>query len=149
PMSSLEVDDPDVVKVDFHSHTSGSWDARSGFSVEDNRAWHRASGYDVAYVTDHHASDAADAAQMGNPDVAGNGTVLLRGLELTLWKKTIVLGVDPEAHWNEAKERALKRPGAGASQVFSRSLLILSIPAKIPTRNRAGVFPKMPYAAIE
>lgn len=48
PMAALEVWNPDAVIVDFHSHTNASWDGRRTFTGERNRAWHEASGFDVA-----------------------------------------------------------------------------------------------------
>ena len=44
---------PDVLRIDFHSHTQGSKDARRSYSTERNRAWHHAGGYDVAYRADY------------------------------------------------------------------------------------------------
>lgn len=81
PMASLEVDDPDMVVVDFHSHTEASHDGRPGFSAERNREWHRAAGFDVAYISDHGTYAAMQSALSRNPDRAGDGTVLLPGFE--------------------------------------------------------------------
>lgn len=55
PMAYLASVDPDIMRIDFHSHTNFSRDAHRTFSVENNRAWHRAGGYDAAYLTDHGA----------------------------------------------------------------------------------------------
>ncbi|HET7458534.1 MAG TPA: hypothetical protein VFJ74_12865, partial [Gemmatimonadaceae bacterium] len=81
PMAALAVADPDIVRVDFHSHTEASHDGRRGFTAERNRAWHRAAGFDVAYVTDHDAFGGAERGAAGNPRLAGGGTVLLSGVE--------------------------------------------------------------------
>jgi hypothetical protein len=81
PMASLEVDDPDIVVVDFHSHTEASHDGRPGFSAERNREWHRAAGFDVAYISDHGTYAAIQSALSRNPALAGDGTVLLPGFE--------------------------------------------------------------------
>ena len=82
PMARLAMDDPDAVVFDIHSHTNYSHDARATFTVADNRAWHRAAGFDVAYVTDHRCFDGAAEGMRGNPKRAGDGTVLLSGIEL-------------------------------------------------------------------
>ncbi|MCG6957466.1 MAG: hypothetical protein LJF04_15865 [Gemmatimonadetes bacterium] len=82
PMARLHVGDPDVVVVDFHSHTLLSHDGRKSFTAERNRAWHRAGGFDVAYVTDHDSTRAALDAEKRNPRRAGDGTVLLAGREV-------------------------------------------------------------------
>lgn len=81
PMAAIRVTDPSVVVVDFHSHTNFSWDGRTSFTVERNRAWHRAGGWDVAYVTDHLKLEGAELGVAANPRHAGEGTVLLPGVE--------------------------------------------------------------------
>jgi hypothetical protein len=81
PMVSLEVDDPDEVVVDFHSHTEASHDGRPGFSAERNREWHRSAGFNVAYVSDHGTYAAVREALPRNPARAGDGTVLLPAFE--------------------------------------------------------------------
>jgi hypothetical protein len=45
------------------------------------RAWHRAGGWDVAYVTDHLKLAGAELGMAANPRHAGEGTVLLPGVE--------------------------------------------------------------------
>lgn len=81
PMAMLAVFDPQIVRVDFHSHTNASGDARKSFDTEDNRAWHKAGGFDVAYVSDHRSFAGADAALKTNPRIASDGTVLLSAYE--------------------------------------------------------------------
>jgi hypothetical protein len=80
-MAALALANPDALAIDFHSHTDASWDGRRGFTAERNRAWHRAAGFDVAYVTDHLSAFSVDT-QWQNPERAGRGTVLLPGVEL-------------------------------------------------------------------
>ncbi|MEP6493981.1 MAG: hypothetical protein ABJF01_14965 [bacterium] len=81
PMAPLVLSDPEVVAIDFHAHTKYSHDGRSGWTEEDVRQWHRAAGYDVAYITDHANFEGAERGVAGNPALAGQGTVLLQGLE--------------------------------------------------------------------
>lgn len=81
PMAALAVTDPNVVRVDFHSHTNASGDARSRFSPEENRAWHQRGGFDVAYISDHRSFAGAESARVRNPARAGDGTVLLSAYE--------------------------------------------------------------------
>ena len=40
PMVGIRLDDPDLVAVDFHSHTNHSHDGWSRFTAARNRAWH-------------------------------------------------------------------------------------------------------------
>ena len=81
PMAALQAAGDDVVRIDFHSHTSASHDARAAFTAERNRAWHRASGFDVAYVSDHRTYDGAASAALSNPQRSGDGVTLLSSLE--------------------------------------------------------------------
>lgn len=85
PMAALAVESPlnDAVLVaDFHSHTRYSHDGAPWFGPEANRRWHRRAGYDVAYVTDHRTVRGAQEGIAGNPDEAGQATMLLQGLEV-------------------------------------------------------------------
>lgn len=83
PMASLTVNDGNVLRVDFHSHTSASHDGRPGWSAEDNRAWHRDGGYDVVYITDHASVAAAEQGLVRNANPAGDGVTILQGIEVT------------------------------------------------------------------
>lgn len=82
PMASLAVDPSDVIlTVDFHSHTRYSHDGRPGWDPADVRAWHRAAGFDVAYISDHRTVQGAEVGIADNPAEAGQGTMLLQALE--------------------------------------------------------------------
>ena len=81
PMAKLVAANSNLVRVDLHSHTNASHDARSSFDAGDNREWHRAGGVDVAYVTDHSTFKGAEAGERSNAARAGDGTVLLTGFE--------------------------------------------------------------------
>jgi len=82
PIVRLAMASPNSIVVDFHSHTSYSWDGRAEFTPEENRRWHQASGIDAAYVTDHGTFAGAVEAATQNPSRAGDGTVLLSGIEV-------------------------------------------------------------------
>jgi hypothetical protein len=81
PMASLTVSDETVLAADFHSHTEASHDGRKGWTDDDVRAWHRDAGYDVAYITDHRSFTGAERGVASNPPVAGQGTLILQGIE--------------------------------------------------------------------
>lgn len=81
PMAQIALSDIDVLSVDFHSHTKYSHDGRAGWTEEDVRAWQRGAGTDVAYITDHATFEGAERGIAGNPGLAGQGTMLLQGLE--------------------------------------------------------------------
>jgi hypothetical protein len=81
PMAQITTSDATVLVIDFHAHTKYSHDGRPGWNEEDVRSWHHGAGYDVAYVTDHATFEGAERGVAGNPAQAGEGTVLLQGLE--------------------------------------------------------------------
>jgi hypothetical protein len=95
PMAALRAMDPSIVRIDFHSHTGASHDVRKSFTVEDNREWHRAGGFDLAYVTDHVKFAGGEQGQSRNPERAGDGTSIVTGMEGRYHKmmSTIVLGI--------------------------------------------------------
>ncbi|MDB4913073.1 MAG: hypothetical protein JWM95_717 [Gemmatimonadetes bacterium] len=72
---------PEIIVIDFHSHTKFSHDGRWDWSPEDVRAWHRDAGFDVAYVTDHRTFEGARDGWSNNPQTAGAGTSLFPGIE--------------------------------------------------------------------
>ena len=94
PMAWLKVSDPRTLRVDFHSHTNASHDARAAFTPERNRAWHSDGGFDVAYVSDHRTFAGATAGERANPARAGGGTILLNAIEARyLGLSIVVLGI--------------------------------------------------------
>ena len=140
PMASLSLQDPDLIAVDFHSHTSASHDGRSDFDAERNREWHQSSGFNAAYVTDHRTFDGALNAAERNPSLAGAGTTLLPGVELRdADQHPILLGVDPirmkitSPDWQEA---AVEADGGPVPPI-----LILTMPgniARVPIGEISG-----------
>jgi len=94
PMAGLKVSDPRTLRVDFHSHTNASRDARAAFTPARNRAWHSDGGFDVAYVSDHRTFAGASAGERANPARAGGGTILLNAIEARyLGLSIVVLGI--------------------------------------------------------
>jgi hypothetical protein len=83
PMAALVANNVNLVRIDFHSHTSASQDGHG--DSEHNRAWHRDGGYDVAYVTDHYAVREAERGMALNANPAAEGVMLLQGIEVN-WK---------------------------------------------------------------
>lgn len=93
PMAAIRLAAPDLVAVDFHSHTNHSHDGWSLFTAAHNRAWHEAGGFHAAYVTDHYTWAGVDEALAANPPRAGDRTVLLSGMEVRLRNRhTNILG---------------------------------------------------------
>jgi len=130
PMASLALADPDLIAVDFHSHTDASHDGRAGFDPERNREWHSSSGFNAVYVTDHRTFEGALSGAALNPERAGERTVLLPGVELRDGDQhPILIGVDPRRmritspDWEGA---AVEADGGPAPPV-----LLLSLPGNI------------------
>ncbi len=93
PMVALELGAPELLSVDFHSHTRHSHDGWKRFTAERNRAWHEGGGFDVAYVTDHYTWRGVDDAAEANPTRVGDGTALLSGAEIRIHlRPTNILG---------------------------------------------------------
>jgi hypothetical protein len=134
PMARLTSTNPDLVIVDFHSHTGASHDVRKSVSAEDNREWHAASGFNAAYVTDHVTFDGAVKARSGNPRVAGDGVSLLTGVEGRYHKimSTIMLGLD------ERDSKLLNKRGNLLPGTPARGTGPLTIVA-LPNRNLDSV----------
>lgn len=83
PMAYLATQDPTLMVVDFHSHTSASGDARRGFSVEDNRDWHRRAGYDVAVIADHATVAGAERGMANNTAAGLDEPMVIQAIEVT------------------------------------------------------------------
>jgi len=92
PMGRLTADDPDILLIDFHSHTQYSHDGRPSFTPEANMDWHRLQGYNAAFITDHNLVDAAEIAKADstkNWKVTGYRS--LEGEEVSLSKTHLVI----------------------------------------------------------
>jgi len=83
PMAALELTPAELyLSVDFHSHTRFSHDGRRGWEPSDVRAWHRAAGFDAAFISDHRTVAGAEQGIADNPPQAGQGTMLLQAIEV-------------------------------------------------------------------
>lgn len=83
PMAAIVAEPSDAILVtDFHAHTHFSHDGRPGWDPSDVRAWHRAAGFDAAYISDHRTVQGAELGIAENPHEAGQGTMLLQALEV-------------------------------------------------------------------
>jgi hypothetical protein len=81
PMAQFVASDGLVIAVDFHAHTKYSHDGRAGWTEDDVRSWARGAGFDVVYITDHRSFEGAERGIAANPAQAGEGVMLLQGLE--------------------------------------------------------------------
>lgn len=124
PMAGLVLDDRDELAVDVHSHTSESHDGRPGFDAEANRRWHSAAGFAGAYITDHRKYEGAIAGARGNPPTAGDGTVLLPGIELAAPHSHVtILGARPEMRLDDNGQVDSARVAAAQGVV-----IVLTVP---------------------
>jgi hypothetical protein len=83
PMAKLVKTRSDIIAVDFHAHTQYSHDGRPGWSAKDVQDWHTASGYDIAYITDHRTMEGALEGTRLDSGMVGQETktTILPGLE--------------------------------------------------------------------
>jgi hypothetical protein len=109
----IEADDPALMAVDFHSHTSYSHDGRAWFQPPANLRWHGRAGFGAAFITDHNLVDGARLARAGWKSDA-DGAAPLLGEELSLHDAHVLLygapaRVDPEDYRGlEGLERFLR-----------------------------------------
>lgn len=140
PMAALSLHDPNLIAVDFHSHTSASHDGRWDFDAEKNREWHRSSGFNAAYITDHRTFDGALDAAERNPPVAGDGVTLLPGVELRDGDEhPILLGANPSRTRLTSADLEGARVATDGGPV--PPILLLTIPGnivKVPPNEYTG-----------
>lgn len=148
PMATLAIGDRDAVKVDVHSHTNASHDGRRDFDARDNMDWHRSAGFDVAYITDHKSFDGAREAMRSNPRLAGDGLVMLSGLEFIDNHNHInALGATAaDSAWIRVESRRqrlgwppLERGRAVFIQTIPENLEHIPIPDHSSDRGLAGI----------
>ena len=139
----------DILVIDFHAHTRFSHDGRPDWTPEDVRAWHRDAGFNVAYITDHRTFEGARDGWANNPSRAGDGTVLLPGIEV-VWRGEHVNVLDADRMYRgifNATRRDIDEPAlvlasaiAGAEPVLIETIpgdLSKMVPATGP--GTAGV----------
>ncbi len=90
PMPRIQVEDPELVAINFHSHSSYSHDVGDGYPVSWARAWHERAGYHAFVLSDHSVWQGVDDGLRTNPDRAGDGTLLLSGVEMWLGGEHII-----------------------------------------------------------
>ncbi len=126
PMLRLEGNGPNLVAVDFHSHTSASHDVRgtamAGYDTEKNLEWHDRAGFDAVFVTDHNTTEGLVPVDVP--------VALCRGREVSAWRAHIVLlGGDVDA-----VDGPYRRDWSGLTQLLADadtlygSLSVASIP---------------------
>lgn len=92
PVAALALADPDQIAVDFHSHTSYSWDARRSFTPLENLKWHKKGGFHAAFITDHNVFEGAEEAQRDVfEEKKLDGIIPMRGEEVSLFQSHWVL----------------------------------------------------------
>lgn len=138
PMAALHLARADDLSIDFHSHTNHSWDASRLFTTAENRAWHTAAGFSVAYISDHKTIQGALEGLASNPAHGGGATVLLPALEARDHSEHVIaLNVptnvppDPKGEWHDSTMGAANPP-----------ILVLTIPGKlgaIPQTELSGI----------
>ena len=134
PMAALEASSSLLV-IDFHSHTRFSHDGRPDWTPEDVRAWHRDAGFHVAYITDHRTFEGARDAWANNPARAGDGTLLLPGIEV-VWRGEHVNVLDADRMYRGLLNETLRDVDEKALTMASlltgaEPVLIETVPADL------------------
>jgi hypothetical protein len=149
PMAGLDPAGPDLVAIDFHTHTKYSHDGRPDWTAEDVREWHRKAGFDVAYVTDHRTFDGAREGWANNPTSSGEATLLLPAIE-AVWRGERVNILDADRMYKGILDGPLRDVDDAALRLASlvpgnEPVLIQTIPGDLskvaPAKGRstAGV----------
>ena len=85
PAARLVPPDPEILLVEFHSHTNASHDGMWYFTGARNAEWHRRQGFGAGFITDHNAVDASFATfRSSQHDWVRTGYRSLRGVEISL-----------------------------------------------------------------
>lgn len=90
PMPSLVVDNPNVIALNLHAHSLHSHDVSDRYPVEWTRAWHERAGYNAFVLSDHSNWTGVAEGLATNPATAGEGTLLLSGVEVWLTGEHII-----------------------------------------------------------
>jgi hypothetical protein len=149
PMAALQKDNLSIIAVDFHAHTKYSHDGRWNWEAEDVRRWHRKSGFDVAYISDHRTFDGAREGWANNPSQSGTETLLLPAIE-AVWQGEHVNVLDADRMYRGILDVSLRDVDTDALRLASlvpgnEPVLIETIPgnlSKVVTakgRGTAGV----------
>ena len=153
PMASLDKAGSSVLALDFHSHTKYSHDGRPDWNPEDVRRWHRKSGFDVAYISDHRSFEGAREGWANNPALSGEGTVLLPAIEV-VWDGEHVNILDADRMYRGIIDAPLRDVDAEALRLASlvagsEPVLIETLPGD-PSRAQVAKGPGTPgVRAIE
>ena len=135
PMAALQKDAPAIMAVDFHAHTKYSHDGRWNWEAEDVRRWHRKSGYDVAYISDHRSFDGAREGWANNPTQSGTETLLLPAIE-AMWQGEHVNVLDADRMYRGILDVSLRDVDTEALKLASmvpgnEPVLIETIPGNL------------------
>jgi hypothetical protein len=127
PAASLRAADPGVLVLDFHSHSSSSWDGRKSFTPEANGRWHQEAGFSAGFLTDHNRTDgSAQALELFRK---ARGYRSLFGEELSLHGAHVV-ALGPRASIDNESYRGAEglRRFLSESRRVHGSLAVLSLP---------------------
>lgn len=133
--------DPNVVRVDFHSHTRHSPDVGDGYTVEWNRAWHARAGFDAAFITDHQTWEGVREATSAGQD--GRGVALLAGVETRLDDQPVI-GLGDSTLYTDG----LDREGSSIDPDVRPTLLFI-LPADLDAITRLEADPVQGLVGIE
>lgn len=145
PMAALRAGSPAILSVDFHAHTKYSHDGRWNWTPEDVRRWHRKSGFDAAYISDHRTFEGAREGWANNPVQSGTETVLLPAIE-AVWQGEHVNILDADRMYRGILDVPLRDVDTDALRLASlvpgnEPVLIETIPgnlSQVPVAKGSG-----------
>ena len=145
PMAALRAVSPAILSVDFHAHTKYSHDGRWNWTPEDVRRWHRKSGFDAAYISDHRTFEGAREGWANNPIQSGTETVLLPAIE-AVWQGEHVNILDADRMYRGILDAPLRDVDTEALRLASlvpgnEPVLIETIPgdlSRVPVAKGGG-----------
>jgi predicted metal-dependent phosphoesterase TrpH len=127
PMTALKTVDPEVLIVDFHSHSARSHDGRRTFKAADNIHWHAAQGYHAAFLTDHNKVVASEEASRITAETwKKDGYRSLRGQEVSLYKTHLVVLGNHERIDNKPYDSKPKRVRPFIRDMHRRDYLVIA-----------------------
>lgn len=113
PLAAISVADPDIIVLDFHTHTSHSWDGRKTATPANQMKRRMAGGFDAFFIIDHNNRfGVREAKEIEKGRGGSSGAIALEGEEISASPANlIVLGPGTE-HYSgtAAKSKGFGKP---------------------------------------
>ncbi len=129
PLLTVEVSDPEVMVLDFHTHTNRSWDVRQTATLSKQIQFRRSGGFDAFFVTNHNSRYSALETNAATAAIAGSTIPIpFRGEEISQSSfNLIVLGPDVENPDTDSPELNKARNPLLKNRDNSETLVIATV----------------------